>query len=550
MSGQNKLLTGLSGKKFATRQQAAPGDRLVSAPTAAQDGAPMGATRTVNGQTQQKIETTGMLGADGSGQGYTPVNQGAAPESKVHNFMRNTFGNGGGAQSRADAISDAKNGIAQGLGLSRDEVDQTFQGYTAPDIGDAQDIRWTPAKAQAEPDKINTLEEAQIELDNAIATGSPEHIEVANRRVNSIIQAGKIKAEQAAAAQGLSAEGTYVNVFGDPGPDGKPVWKGTVKVEKNPDGQLVEIGTNNVVDPARAKTMDKREWAWRDDLTKSAGKEIQDYRTALDNQVGLIAGVGALDKIYQENPAALQKYSSAAAKIIQDVSFEVGAGVNLLARDTDKEYSQEFAVDALKKQADILQQRLNSDDNPITRQANANALAETQKALLTYRLAATLGQTGRNLAETERKMIAQGFDASNYKQFRMKAASLLKQSNQTIERQAESVKALTKDFKDTYNYVPYNLQVETPKERLMNVTEKTDPDLYAGRAILDGRPTDIDPDAPKPLEQPKQAPKPLAPAPTDANGQPVQLVPGKTVVNGLVYQGGDPSKRESWSAPQ
>lgn len=465
-----KLLTGLSGKKFGTKSQAAPGDQMIAGPE----------------QTEQPQAAP-----------QAPVNQQAPNQGGgINSFMRDTFGNGSGAQSRAEHFSIAKDSIASGLGISRQEVDDTFNGYTSPAVGDASDIRWTPAKAQAAPDKINTLDEAQIELDNAKASLDPERISVAERRVNSLIQSGKIKAEQTAAAQGLSAEGQYVNVFGQDS-TGKRVWKGTVKVKENQNGQLVDF-EGNEVDPQLAVPMDKREWTERDNLSNRAGKEVQEYRTALDNHVGLISGVGALDRTYRENPDALQAWASGGAKMAQDVANEIGAGINLLDKATDTEYSKEFAINTLEKQAQALQERVNKADNPISKLANSSALAETQKALLTYRLAATLGQTGRNLAETERKLIGQGFDASNYPQFRSKVGSLLQQSQGTIERQAETVKKQTEGFEGQYGYVPYEVQVETPKERLMNVDEKTDPDLFNGKQLLEGVPTLIETGAPSP----------------------------------------------------
>lgn len=442
----------------------------------------------------------------------------AAPASSgggVMDFMRGAFGNGSGVQSRTEHISTAKDSIGAGLGLSREEVDDVFAGYT-PEQVESTDIRWTPAKGQVDPDKINTLEEAQIELDNANASKDPERIAIAQRRVNSVIQAGKIKAEQAADAQGLTVEGKYVNIFGPNPAGGPPIWKGTVKVKETPEG-LVDAVTGDPVDPQNAVPMDKREWEERDKLSTRSGKEVQEYRTALDNHIGLVSGIGALDRTYQEMPGALQEYSSGAAKIAQDVANEVAEGFNLLDRATDKQYSSEYAVETLEKQAQALQERVNKSDNYVSKLANASALAETQKALLTYRLAATLGQTGRNLAETERMMIQKGFDASNYTQFRSKAASLLKQANGTIERQAESVRSQTKGFEDTYKYTPYEVQIETPKERLANVDEKSDPDLALGKLLLDGsgKPQPIDPDAPAPQQTPEAAPA----APEKAPGQ-------------------------------
>lgn len=426
-----------------------------------------------------------LSGLSGKNFNKAPAAQAApAPEGRgFSGIMSDAFGNGSGVETRRRYMAEAKDVAGQMFGEQEAEVQ----------VPDTADIRWTPPKPTAEPDKINTLDEAQIELDTATASNDPQRIAIAQRRVNSLIQSGKIKAEQEAEAKGFSTGNTYVNIFG-PDATGKRVWKGTVRATKNSDGSYVDA-ENNPIAPENVQTMDKIEWEQRDKVIRETGKQVGEYRKALSDYTSMVSDVGSLDKTYQENPEALQKWSTTAASIVQDVTNEIKSGVNLLARTAGEEYSAEFAIDTLEKQSVALQARVDGSQTPIEKQANAAALAETQKALITYRLAASLGQDGKNLAETERKMFGQTLTATNYPQFRAKVQAVLESTNKTLEGKAADVNAATSGFKSLTGYVPYEVQIETPQERFINVTPESDPDLYNGITVLKGGPVSAGTDA-------------------------------------------------------
>lgn len=487
---------------------------------------PMGTKRTINGQRMQKIETTGMLGDDGSGSGYTPVNESSS--GGIKGFLRNTFGNGGGAESRAEAMGEAKGAVEATfgeLGVGAEEFG-TYEGAAA----DSSGIGWTPAKEAEKADPINNLKLARIALDNANAQGDPKAIEIANRRYNGLVEEEENESIRKARENGHALPpGTPYNVFiKDPKAPGGRRWGG-VKYLQEDSGGLSDL-KGDKLDPSLiiAEPRTEQHIKNEDTLFKNIEKPYADFSAKVGHFENITEGIGGLDRVYENKPEALQKYATMAATTVQDLTNEGKAVASLLSKSADVNIPAETAVNMLNNTADALQQKLDAGGSEIEILANTAAMAEVKKALLVYELAASRGQEGRNLAETERNMFNEVFSASNYPQFRLKMNELLKGERQVINRDAERLKnnLSVKRFQEENGYIPNALKIETADERLS--LAEPDSDLARGRELMkDGAVTPNPADAAKKnmgIEDPKQEKYPEGTIISDGGNPPRRMV--------------------------
>lgn len=450
-------------------------------------------------QTPPPFQSRGAQDPMVAGQGQTvqDPNEDVAPKGLLTNlsgkfkggakssFLRNTFGNGGGAESRAEAMGEAKGAVEATfgeLGVGAEEFG-TYEGAAA----DASGIGWTPAKEAEKADPINNLKLARIALDNARASGDPKLVEVAERRYNGMVEEEENDSIRKARENGHALPpGIPFNVFiKDPKAPGGKRFGGVKYLEQTPQG-FRDIG-GETLDPSLVEVRPRTEQNVKDEdvLFKNVEKPFSDYSTKMNRFETLTEGVGSLDRIYEAKPEALQKYATMAATTVQDLTNEGKAVASLLSKsDESLDIPADAAVNMLSNTADALQQKLDAGGSEVEILANTAALAEIKKAMLVYELAASRGQEGRNLAETERKLFGEVFSASNYPQFRLKMNEILKGERQIINREAESLRnnLSIKRFNDQNGYVPNALRIETADERLSMA--EPDSDMARGRELM------------------------------------------------------------------
>jgi hypothetical protein len=448
MTGNNKFLSGMSGKfkSMPTRAQAAPGDVMV--PDEARSRVPAPGNEVVG-----PARDSGGFGG----------------------FMRDAFGNGGGDQSRLDMINTSKQTIASGLGQN---VDEAFGDYV-PETPDTSNIQWTPAEAQEEPDKINTLEEAEIALANAKAAN--KDTTTAARRVESIKTAMMFKAEQEAMSKGISLDSKPVSVWDQ---NGKFVRLDRLDREGNGfDGKPLPEGY-------RTQPVTEQERKDEQEVMEKLEKPMGDYNAKVDNYVSVLRDIGELDKIYSETPIALQKVAASGSAYLQNMANEVAGVVDLFSPEVKESIivgspEGEVALQSLQTQARELANRVENDD--VGRTANAAALAETKKSILAYKLGAMMGQTGRSLAQTELAVFQKVFDSSNLPQFRAKMGSLLDSGKAALDKEGRTLlkSGIIENFRANNNgRDPAALDTTSLEDKL--IAERNDPLVAHALDLVEG----------------------------------------------------------------
>lgn len=552
------LLTGQSGKfkNLPTRAQAAPGDQMVKT-----DGMldPMTVDPVGTGSTRATPETMARAS-------NTPNKP-----SGVRNFMRDAFGNGSGPESRREHMDTARTSVADSLGISRQEVDDTFAGYQGNDP-DTGGIEWVPATPSPEPDKINTIEEAYLERDAADRAGNPERKAIADQRVRTMIAVEDMKAERKAMENGFRLPGDVYTFF----KDGKRIGGGRLVPSQDGAGMVYASGplAGQPVDPSvQATPKLKEERAAEQAIAGEIQKPLEVVRVKKAALNGLVRNyAGMTDIVNKFGDDVLQPMTTNVAQLGQAVGTEITAAKNLINNTwggakknaaEGKPWYDPNQLSALENQANTLQKMVGVGSYT-DQLATARQLFETRQVIAAYQIGGMMGQDGRSLQEAERRVFTEmaggGRTAGKFK----------KGMSDFIFEQAANVSAEEKAvydnsvqlrlFKDPQNWgytpdafvaIPVTAELDSNLEAVKDLNNKTgDQTLAKGWMEIkaaNGQKTDVVENAANNLgtTTKEQAPPPIQNGPVQLPSDPAEAKKQYDLLDpGTEYIAPDGTKRQ------
>jgi len=393
-------------------------------------------------------------------------------------------------QQRLDEY--ATNEVAGTAGVSPEEVQNTISGDAyQPAVQDTSGINFTPAPPVREPSKFDTLPEAQIEYDAAVASGDQDRITEAERTLRSVEKGTSKAAEREAIKNGIKNGGLsniYVN--------GKYVK--TTQVQQDADGNPVDISGNPIegavipVDPIQTQRLAE--------INKTIDKPLQEIASAKAGVKSSLRVYSIMDDLVKKsNGDVLQPMTSGFFRWTDATVHDIAAGaakVSQIFKDTGTLEGQDIPSLAELKNAETTLQSSGVSDL-----AQQKALFEVQRAIFAYQLGASLGQEGRNVSEGERKVF---FDISSPGQpetFHKNMSNLILTTAKTLddkEAQILSSDRGIKQFFADYEFIPSQYEPTSLVEELAN---SKDPDVKAAyQNLVSYGNSDLMPDPTKNVE--------------------------------------------------
>lgn len=306
-------------------------------------------------------------------------------------------------QNRSDRATQA---VAGAAGVSPEQVNKTLgprqqPAYGIPDIG----FKAIP-KGGPEPDKINTLEEAAIEVLNADQSGDPARVQFAKDRFKLLQELERDKIAQTARAKAI-AEGTYAetNAKAMLDKEGKFVKIIYPKMAQGPNGPIeVDAVTNEPIDPAQAQYIDlnKRVLDRKDEITDKIGPARKEYTDKVNNAVEMVRLLGDARKLYDPavggDPRVLT-YAADVAQQAQSIAREVYTGMDLVTHEAAQRgmFTQDGYNKMLEQEAK-LKTLLGPEINSL---AGKKAMFDAKMKLAAYRGAMMEGMSGRDISNQD-----------------------------------------------------------------------------------------------------------------------------------------------------
>lgn len=398
-----------------------------------------------------------------------------APADKMAAFgglLGNLSQKGKSGGKEAARRNQAMDRIARTTGQSRQQVDQVFAGYQEPTLPQAG-VQFRMPEPEPEKDTFTDPRAAFIELAQAktAAQTNPnertiERYRQAEERVGALRDLMLFEAETEAKAKGLSPGGTLAGVW----QNGE--YKHHARVKENPDGSYSDMITGETVE-GQVVPVDKTENEARDTLWKSAEKPLADIRAKADNaKASVISASLMADMVKSTEGEVLKPVTSGvfqwADRNIRDAAT-FAEKVNRAFSDTKE--GSEVKVDGEAPSYERLiqtQEWLKTmDPNDL---GTRKALFETQKAIMAYRIGMAMGQEGRGLAETERKMFMEMASSGvGVDQFYQGMSNLLVPMAISVDDESNSfLSSASQRFKDDYGYVPNFMRQESLIDSLSN----------------------------------------------------------------------------------
>jgi hypothetical protein len=394
-------------------------------------------------------------------------------------------------QQRLDEYST--NEVAANAGVSPEEVQSTLDGsgYESSIDTDTSGIKFTPGAPEREPSKFDTITEAQVNYDAAIASGDEQWITEATRILRSVEKGTTKTAEREALKNGIKNGGLsniYVN--------GKYVK--TTQVQQDADGNPVDISGNPIegavipVDPIQTQRLAE--------INKTIDKPLQEIASAKAGVKSSLRVYSIMDDLVKKsNGDVLQPMTSGFFRWTDATVHDIAAGaakVSQIFKDTGTLEGQDIPSLAELKNAETTLQSSGVSDL-----AQQKALFEVQRAIFAYQLGASLGQEGRNVSEGERKVF---FDISSPGQpetFHKNMSNLILTTAKTLddkEAQILSSDRGIKQFFADYEFIPSQYEPTSLVEELAN---SKDPDVKAAyQNLVNYGNNDLMPDPTKNVE--------------------------------------------------
>jgi hypothetical protein len=292
--------------------------------------------------------------------------------------------------------------IASAAGVSPEEVNRTLGSrpeptYGVPEIG----FKAIP-KGGPEPDKINTLEEAGIEVLRASESGDMARLQFAKDRFKLLQELEADKITKTARAKAI-AEGTYAesNALAMIDKDGNFV---KIVYPEGPEGQQVDSVTGEPIDPSVAsyRKLNKRVLDKKDEITKEIGAARKEYTDKVNNAVEGVRLIGDIRKMVDPSQGGDPRVLTATAGLaqtLQGYAREAYTAIDVLSKDSQtKGVYTEAGFKKMQNLEAQLAQTLGSEINTL---AGRRAMYEAKVKLAAYRFAMMEGQSGRDISNAD-----------------------------------------------------------------------------------------------------------------------------------------------------
>lgn len=338
---------------------------------------------------------------------------------------------------------------SKSTGASTDEINQVMGGYK-PQPVDSSGISFTPAS--------NTFKNL------------PDNYKDAFVKAQQYRQMGDLdnyKKFINIAEDYLFAEGNLERIKTiqqNPVISGQPAKtvdsSGQIKIQmviEKPDGTFVDKEGN----PVQTMTRTENEMKAEDDIISQNKDNIKDIIDKKVNLNSMYESAGLLSELGEKNPAILTNWSRNTSSFLaskgQDLNnlySMITSSVKESLNNPNKKFSaEELAL--LEKRSDYIKEKLGPLVNDTSAQA---ALANIHTNLMAYRLGMILGQSGRGLAETERKMFLDIFsDSVDPTKYNVQLASTLASLESLIDHEAQlkfGPNSGGEKFAEEYGYNP------------------------------------------------------------------------------------------------
>lgn len=345
------------------------------------------------------------------------------------------------------------------------QVRSTLEGGAGTPAVTDNPMKFTPGTPARKPDAFANGREASIELAQAETAyknnptpASKERFRVAQERMDALLNyenlIAAMKAEQEAKANGVNG---YGGVYLDE--NGK--YRTGFAFYQN--GQYVDPQGN----PLQGfRPYQKGEQENYFNLYERMGKKVEDYNSKSLANTAVLRDVGYMGKLIEEtNGQVLSSTVGGLAQTAQRWALEINTALDVLRQE---------AGDNSPVDADRLQDLENRINDAISQGVNdlgtARALFEAKGKIVAYRLAASMGQEGRSLSETERKIFEELMqNSTGVDKFYQKAGSIVFSEMRNLEGQAFQINDdnSLRAFDQAYGWKPFEpvRPIETLIER-------------------------------------------------------------------------------------
>lgn len=375
------------------------------------------------------------------------VAQMSSPQQQSTGMMDRLFP--GFAQAKRDRdINGALDQVSQVSGMRRNEIDQIMKGTGNTVKTDSSGIIYKRKPTSVEPDKINTPEEAWIEQTHAQReydlnpTATNEiRLQKANDRVKALKDLEAIKQEARARAD-AAKEGRAYGFFSAKQFDEQGNFTGSVLVKPSNDGYETESG--QFIPKSQVQLWKEGEQDDYKAVAKATAKLGEDQIKKSSNTKELLfLGKDMSDIVAASKGNVLAQRTTNFTTLAVDWAQELTAISNIL---TDENVANDMGAEEKLANLDrTVQDLLGKSINDVTMQ---RALLDAKVKIFAYRLGMAMGQEGRSLAETERKVFEEVTKAGGSpEKFNQNIANL-------ISDQIRSYETVSSDLNN------YNLEVE------------------------------------------------------------------------------------------
>lgn len=427
-----------------------------------------------------------QMSASGIAPAAAPEATPASPEQKpteldtgnpITAFLRKKAGSSGDFR-REQAIEK----IAKNTGASVDDVRAELDG-TSPTTAsvDSSRVKYTPGAMSKEPSKFDTITEAQVELDDAVASGDPRRIQTAERTLKSIITA--IDTEEAIKAKHSGKGSALHRIIGPNGYElhANVYEDGQGKFHLN-DGKKTYLG-----DDQQALPVDDNEYKLLEAIDSDLKKPFEELavkKASVESTIQTVARMDDIvkqsgDRVLSDLPSDFVSWWDRWTKGV-DVAVEIAQS----AASGGNTAAETFANDGMINKDDInrkltdlrgLNEQLMTQD--MSKLSVQKAIYETQKAIFTYQLASAMGQDGKALSNEERKIFAQlASVGTTAEKFRGAMSATLNNMVDSVDSQVRAIPAGSSSlgrYIEQYGTPPASATPPMMSEELDNAKDPT-----------------------------------------------------------------------------
>lgn len=395
----------------------------------------------------------------------------AAPAPEQGGILSNILG----MKPRQDRQTRALGDAAKTLNMDPAEANRLVsgQGGAGNSIKRTGNVEFIPGAPEREPDPFaaNT-NQAMFELKSAEAEAAQlgqmtPRLKEAQMRVHAIREAQIFDNSLENGPGGVAA-----SIW-----DGEQ-YKTTTQVTMQPDGSFLDADGRTTYTPDQVRIVTDDQKKLVSDINQSLEKDSRDLRNMENDFTGTVRSVAIMsDIIRKTNGAVLAPRAPYIFKKGQEWLKDMSVTANELTRlftetkpgeivATREQYNQLLAAEA---------RALREDPADIGAQIG---LFDIQKAIFAYRLAASMGQEGRSLAETERKMFTEmAVSGITPDRFYQGMSDLLVPAARQIDDTGKAIyegNDYLKQHLDDYGYIPERYSHKPISDKL---SETTDPEL-------------------------------------------------------------------------